>query len=317
MPPLRKRPASCAGPVEKKARGEELHKFHIFVADGCRKPCRICKKALNGTCVQHDDPNEPGRVKETMQKLAQSREAYQQAREELEYSRMSPAEKHWYDHFAYYKNGGPYAFETDSSDSDDNDRYLDTNDQNEEDRDDWRDYSIYYHLGCFAKCKQMAWSRKTLTEPTFEHAVAANDRDKVTALWAAMQVGSGPEVQQLLPESRGHLTEEQFQQVQSAKVELKKTKVSDLREALARNCQGLLNGKPKNVLVDAVAELKVLGALPKCPVCRGGRNGKGGNLSWNRETDSFACTGFFSAAGPQACKGPGQKHSIMRTAWAE
>jgi len=247
-----------------------------------------------------------------MKKLAESREAYLQTREE-EYARLSPGERYWYD-YAFYRNGGPYAeLAEDSSDSEANNRHEKQADEEEDDLDDWRDYSIYYHLGCFAKCKHGVRS-KVLVEPSLAVDIPSDDRERVAEVWAAMKSGTAV---QLLPEERGHLTKKQFSKIMAVREELKKKKVQDLRDALARNSQGLLNGKPKSILLEAVAELKVLGALPKCPVCHGGRNGKGGNLSWNRETDSFTCTGYFSRLGPQACRGPGPKHEIQRKTWVE
>jgi hypothetical protein len=238
-------------------------------------------------------------------------------REDEHYSRLSPGEKYWYDYFDYYRNGGFEAGYCDHDSSElenDNSAPKSSDEQLSESEDccDDRDYCIYYHMSCFASLKQKAKNIIGLADTTFLGKFPSDEKKKISQIWDGLKAGVS--VQELLLEHSGHLTEEQFNEIENVKKDLKKKSVSDLRATLKRNEQGLLHGKPKSVLVDCVSELMVLGALPKCPVCRGGRNGSGGNLSWNRETDIYACTGFFGRGGPQACKGPRQKHTITRTA---
>ena len=224
-------------------------------------------------------------------------------------------------YFDYYRSGGIDADQWEGvvSESEDevNTRKVDVEydaGDDEQDYDD-RDYSIYYHLRCFAQCKTRQRGIAHLPDPSFEGCITAQDKTKASQVWAELQAGALVNDSSL--ESRGHLTEEQFIEIQSLTMALEKWKVAQLRSALKNNSQGLLHDRPKLVLVETIAELKVLGALPKCPNCKGGRNGKSGNLHWNRETNGYTCTGFFSMAGPQACKGPGRPDSIVRRAWED
>lgn len=120
---------------------------------------------------------------------------------------------------------------------------------------------------------------------------------------------SSPKVAKLL--SKGTLTEEQFAAVNEVKSLLTKSNLSMLSALLAKN--GLPKSGRKEELTERIAESKVLGVPPKCPMC------EKATLKWSRETGVFTCPGYFDeeAKSMKRCKGPGEGATVERIPWQE
>jgi hypothetical protein len=68
------------------------------------------------------------------------------------------------------------------------------------------------------------------------------------------------------------------------KEELAGCKVDELKEMLRKNDQ--IIGGNKTELINRIADAKVLGAIPRCPRCSGGRP------KFDPKTSTYKCPGF-------------------------
>lgn len=304
--------ARADGPAGSQARPTLRHKFTVYeeTARAWWK-CSFCKQPLGGLCIKHEDQARSTRVLKREQATAKSIERYADARKQRMLAEMSPGEAHWYHYFEGYRNG---AHENWDFDSDEGSESATADESGAEDA--HRDFSVYLHLNCFARYKSKGWCKKNLTDPEFAKAVGSPDRDHVGRLFASLRGDGDTALRDIACQQRGVLTEAEFAQVQANQEALGKRTVPELRAMLEVNGQGGGNGKPKDVLVERIAEMQVLGALPKCPRCKGGRQGKGGNLAWSRATGDYTCSGYFGRSGPVKCNGP-RADAVARQPWQE
>lgn len=200
----------------------------------------------------------------------------------------------------------------------------------------------WHHFGCFSTAKGAAWFKKHLLPEGDENvtgidALKPEDRELVLKLFKACRgeapvpearavEGAAAQVGTTTPKGKKRkaaaeegsvekrvktLTDEQLVLISQAKENLKGKNVAYLGAALSKN--GLPKAGSKDLLLDRIAEAKVLGVPPTCPRCDKKK------LTWSRETGKFSCPGYFDDESKsfKRCKGPEEGTAIERTAWED
>jgi hypothetical protein len=121
------------------------------------------------------------------------------------------------------------------------------------------------------------------------------------------QIGSNRNITKTGTKLTGVYTMAEFQKYKQVKKELQMLTVPQLQALLKMN-DIRMNGK-KQVLIGKVADGRVLGRIPLCTTC------KGGKLSFDHKTGEYKCLGYQSDTGYIKCRAKFSKDLIRRDQW--
>lgn len=270
------------------------------------RKCEACKGCLNQPqgciLVRDQDPKNRERVLKREAASARCTEQYREAQEERRRASMGPGERYWHDYFEGYRAGSMYDFD-DESEIESEPREAQVEDTHAD-----RDFARYYHLKCFVQ-RRPGQYKEHLDNPQFDVDVSPEDQSVALRELSAMRGGGSDQSQR-----RGVLSASDYEAVRAQEDALRGKKVPELKRMLESAGQGGCSNLAKHLLVARVAEQRVLGSLPRCPRCGGGRSGNGGNLVWNRENGQYSCSGFFRMSGHAQCSGP-KPEDVVRRPW--
>lgn len=104
-------------------------------------------------------------------------------------------------------------------------------------------------------------------------------------------------------------TMDQYKNFIEFKAKLDEKTNNDLKEICRKNGQKVTG--TKNELIDRVADGKILGAIPKCPSCGGGRP------KWDAKTATYKCPGYMEDSDFVNCNKKFSANDIQRTSWQD
>jgi len=107
----------------------------------------------------------------------------------------------------------------------------------------------------------------------------------------------------------GVYTDAQYEKYLEYKGELSGKTDKDLKALLRQNDQKIGGKKPE--LVDRIADAKVLGKIPRCPNCSGGRP------TFNHSTGIYHCVGFQDDDKFRWCQKKFTMSEITRESWTD
>ena len=104
-------------------------------------------------------------------------------------------------------------------------------------------------------------------------------------------------------------TTDQYNKFNKLKSELESSTINELKDILRKNGQKVTGTKPE--LIDRVADGKVLGAIPKCPSCGGGRP------KWDAKTGKYTCPGYMEDLDFINCHKKYLASELQRSPWQD
>jgi PADR1 (NUC008) domain len=104
-------------------------------------------------------------------------------------------------------------------------------------------------------------------------------------------------------------TSGQYTQYLKLKNDFDKKTIPELKEICRKNGQKVTGTKPE--LIERVADGKLLGAIPKCPSCGGGRP------KWDAKSATYKCPGYMEDSDFVNCHKKYSFAELPRTSWVD
>ena len=104
-------------------------------------------------------------------------------------------------------------------------------------------------------------------------------------------------------------TPDQYKKFVEYREDLDQKTIADLKELCRKNGQKVTGTKPE--LIERVADGKVLGGIPKCSSCGGGRP------KWDAKSGTYTCPGYMEDSDFINCRKRFTMSDITRTSWQD
>lgn len=104
-------------------------------------------------------------------------------------------------------------------------------------------------------------------------------------------------------------TPDQYKQFKQYKLDLEEKKLTELKESCRKNLMKVSGTKPE--LIERISDAKILGVIPKCPACGGGRP------KLDAKTKTYYCSGYLEDVDFINCHKTFAFGDIQRVAWQD
>lgn len=156
--------------------------------------------------------------------------------------------------------------------------------------------------------EKVSRSKKIKRLPKAESKAPPKSTGK-TAKTASKKKKAEPKVEKKKVENKGY-TPQQMEKFKTLLKEIEnKYTIDEMKNILRKNDQKVTGTKKE--LVERIADGELLGKIPRCPLCFGGR------LQFNNKTGVYKCPGYFEDVKYIRCKGAFDRDFIQREQWTE